>query len=151
MQLVSGRDEFQPAPALFNATRLYQRRVQAKLFFFFHLIISYNISNGNSIRAKTRELKHKHATRLYKRRVPRSTFTRAQDAYCQLSASSGCHETGRKLPRGSFCEELVSRRDEFHVELVSKRDEAVFLNTSPTVFFREFLVQNGLSCVFPRQ
>jgi hypothetical protein len=35
------------------------------------------------------------------------------------------------------------------VELVSKRDEAVFLNTSPTVFFREFLVQNGLSCVFP--
>jgi hypothetical protein len=65
--------------------------------------------------------------------------------YCQLR----CHEMGRKLPRGSFWEELVSRRDEFRVELVSLRDEAFFLNTSPTVFFREYLVQNGLSCVFP--
>uniref|UniRef100_A0A2N9GNI6 Uncharacterized protein n=1 Tax=Fagus sylvatica TaxID=28930 RepID=A0A2N9GNI6_FAGSY len=62
-----------------------------------------------------------------------------------LTASSGCHEMGRKLPWGSFWVELVSRRDEFHVELVSPRDEALFLNTSPTVFFREFLAQNGLS------
>ena len=56
---------------------------------------------------------------------------------------------GRKVPRGSFWAELVSRRDEFHVELVSPRDEAVFLNSFPTVFFYEFLCENGLSCVFP--
>jgi hypothetical protein len=98
MQLVSGRDEFQPTPAHFNATRLYQRRVQAKLFFFFHLIISHNISNGNSIRAKTRELKHKHATRLYKRRVPRSNLMPAQDAYCQLRMP----RKGKETATGQF-------------------------------------------------
>jgi hypothetical protein len=79
MELVSGRDEFQPTPGHFNATRLYQRRVQAK-FFFPLVLISHNLSNGNSIRAKTRELKHKLATRLYKRRVPRSNLLPAQDA-----------------------------------------------------------------------
>ena len=137
MELVSGRDKFQPIGAHFNATRLYQRRVQAKAKFFFSLIIiSHNLSNSNSIRAKTRELKAQGCNSSLQETSSSVQFTASLGC---LTASSGCHEMARKLPRGSFW-----------VELVSPRDEAVSLNSPQTVFFCEFLFENGLSCVFPQ-
>ena len=85
MELVSGRDEFQPTPAYFNATRLYQRRVQAKLFFSL-IIISHNLSNSNSIRAKTRELKAQGC----------NSSLQETSSSRQFTATSRCHESGHE-------------------------------------------------------